>query len=343
MATNVLITCKPGYEKTLTREMELFHLHLHTKGRGWILAQWDDSSSPRQHDTSLIDPCFAYHILENPVLIHASSVNALADELLNLFITHIGQTPITEPWARLFSASDTDQCIQRARIVEKCWHTKALKRISRVTKLSKEGIPPSTKFSEGFFVHFIDFHQVFVAFKARSAGQQRMHMDPLAPSRSYLKIEEAFHLFGEEPHANETVIDLGAAPGGWSYSALKRGAFVTAIDNGPLKGAVASHPNIEHLTIDALTYIYDQSQPADWLLCDILEKPDVIFDLLRRWLNKKWCRYFVANMKVGREDPIALLKKIRDPKNGLLPYCKRLSIRQLYHDREEITVMGQAK
>ena len=41
---------------------------------------------------------------------------------------------------------------------------------------------------------------------------------------------------GLEPMPGERVCDLGAAPGGWSYSAAKRGASVVAVDNGPLKG-----------------------------------------------------------------------------------------------------------
>ncbi|OGW95995.1 MAG: hypothetical protein A2Y04_03770 [Omnitrophica WOR_2 bacterium GWC2_45_7] len=108
------------------------------------------------------------------------------------------------------------------------------------------------------------------------------------------------------------MINLGAAPGGWSYSALKRGARVTAIDNGPLKGPVASHPHISHLKVDAFKYRYNRSHPADWLFCDILEKPEVILELLHEWLSRRWCRRFVVNLKVGRTDPILLLKKIRD-------------------------------
>ena len=160
---------------------------------------------------------------------------------------------------------------------------------------------------------------------------------------SYLKTEEAFKIFGREPRKDDTVIDLGAAPGGWSYSALKRGARVVAIDNGPLKEPVKSHPNMRHLKVDALTYAPHLPEPADWLLCDILEEPDIIINLLHQWLTRKRCRCFIANIKIGRTDPVALIKKIRDPRQGLLPLCGILYIRQLYHDREEITLMGQAK
>ncbi|MFA6378338.1 MAG: rRNA methyltransferase, partial [Candidatus Omnitrophota bacterium] len=112
--------------------------------------------------------------------------------------------------------------------------------------------------------------------------------------------------------------------------------------NGPLKEPVKSHPNMCHMTADAFIYKHE-GKPVDWLLCDIIDNPEIILDLLRQWLGKGWCRYFIVNLKVGRMDPIALLREIRDPQEGLLSFCLSLSVRQLYHDREEITLMGQIK
>jgi len=341
--TIMLLTCKTDYEKILAREIALYNIKLQTKGHGWVLTQDTGKTASKDHDTPITDPCFAYHILENPIKLTGTSVNDFTEKLINLFTENIGQSRITDSWARSFLSSGDEQLIKRTKTIEKNWLNKMQKKMSRVTKLSKEGIPHHSNFADGFFVHFTDFNQAFVSFRALSAGQQRMQMDPQAPSRSYLKIEEAFRIFGKEPGNQETVIDLGAAPGGWSYSALKRGAIVTAIDNGPLKDPVKSHKNICHLKVDALKYKYDGSKPADWLLCDILDKPEVIFILLNKWISQKWCRSFIVNIKVGRNDPILLLEKIRDSKNGILPFCKHLYIRQLYHDREEITLMGQTK
>jgi len=343
MATTALITCKTGCEKILSRELAVYGIRLEEKNRGWVLAKWDERPRTREHDTPLEDPCFAHTIFKSPVMIHSPSVNGMTDNLMDLFTRHIEHTRITAPWALHFSCCDDKKIPPRMKTIAKHWINKIQKKMSRVAKLSREGIPHSTRFTEGFFAHFISIDHAFVSFQALSAGQQRMRMDPKAPSRSYLKLEEAFTIFGHAPRANDTVVDLGAAPGGWSYSALKRGAIVTAVDNGPLKEPVRSHPSISHLKTDALKYKYHYPIPADWLLCDILERPEIILTLLHKWLEKKWCLYFIANIKVGRDDPILLLKKIRDPRTGLLPYCRHLYIRQAYHDREEITLMGQAR
>ncbi len=337
---DVLITCKEGSEKIASNEIVFYNGKVQSKGRGWILAQWTNPAQP-PNAAPLADPCFAHYLLENPVKISAASVNSLTEKLIDLFTSHIAGQKIVDPWPLLFSCSDEEQLIQRVKTVEKYWLEKIQKKMSRVAKLARKGLPRSPEFTEGFFVHFTALNEAFVSFRALSAGQQRMQMDPEAPSRSYLKIEEAFRIFGHEPRKNETVIDLGAAPGGWSFSALKRGAVVTAIDNGPLKGVVKTHPHMTHLTVDALSY--QPEQPVDWLLCDMLELPEVILHLLDKWTNRKWCRYFIVNLKVGRHDPILLLKKLRDPQKGLQSCCEILYIRQLYHDREEITLMGKLK
>jgi len=336
-----LITCKADFEDILAREIALGNMSLQAKGPGWVLAQEKDPASTGSRAAKLTDLCFACHLLEDPVLISAPSVNSFAEKLADCFTEHIRPMRIDKPWPFLFASSGNEPLIHRAKTVSQAWSEKILKKVSRVAKLSVEGMPRGPEFSEGFFVHFTDFDQAFVSFNALSQGQQRMAMDPEAPSRSFLKLEEAFRVLGHEPQEGETVVDLGGAPGGWSYSALKHGAIVTAIDNGPLRDPVKSHKKMRHLKVDALKYTYDHDEPVDWLLCDILEKPGIILGLVRKWLSQGWCRRFIVNFKVGRSDPILLLKEIKDAQKGLSPFCGQLIIRHLYHDREEITVMGE--
>ena len=123
--------------------------------------------------------------------------------------------------------------------------------------------------------------------------------DPFAPSRSYLKTEEAFAVCGIEPKDGETVVDLGAAPGGWSYSAAKRGGFVTAIDNGPMKGGAKDHPNIQHYRDDAFKFKPKEGENFDWLLCDLVEEPHHVMRMIRQWFENGWCKQFVINFKFG--------------------------------------------
>jgi 23S rRNA (cytidine2498-2'-O)-methyltransferase len=168
--------------------------------------------------------------------------------------------------------------------------------------------------------------------------------DSLAPSRSYLKVEEAYVVLGREPQPGETVCDLGAAPGGWSYSAAKRGAQVLAIDNGPLKGGALDHPRIEHRREDAFKFVPADGMCFGWLFCDMVEEPHhVIRQIVEPWLAQRWCRRFVINLKFGRVDPIALLREVHAPASPWVLYGEGVRCQHLFHDREEFTVTGGVK
>ena len=335
---NTFLTCKEGFEKVLAREGVFYGLTPKSQGQGWVLADGEGKST-FQEGGGL---CFACEILKGALDIRTTSVNAFTDKLLDVFLTHLGSRHIVDSWAFHFFSCGKEQLIHHAGTLQERWFEKFRKKMSRVAKLAQAGIPQGPAFGEGLFVCVTDFNQAYVSFQAISQGQQRMKMDPQAPSRSYLKIEEAFHIFGRCPQAGETVIDLGAAPGGWSHGSLKRGASVIAVDNGPLREPVKSHPNMTHLQSDALTYQHQSPQPVGWLLCDVLETPEVIIEMMHKWLGRKWCRRFIVNLKLGRRDPIVVLKNLRDPQRGLVSYCQTFYARQLYHDRDEITLMGEA-
>jgi 23S rRNA (cytidine2498-2'-O)-methyltransferase len=157
-------------------------------------------------------------------------------------------------------------------------------------------------------------------------------------------VEEAYIVLGREPQPAETVCDLGAAPGGWSYSAAKRGAHVTAIDNGPLKGGALGHPLITHRTEDAFKFAPATGGTFDWLFCDLVEEPHhVLQNIVAPWLAHGWCRRFVINLKFGHVDPLGLLAELRAPGSPLATHATNLRIRHLYHDREEFTVVGETR
>src|SRR5690606_19578461 len=132
-----------------------------------------------------------------------------------------------------------------------------------------------------------------------------------------------------------------AAPGGWSYSAAKRGAQVIAVDNGPLKGGALDHPRIEHRREDAFGFRPAGGQTVDWLFCDLVEDPQhVIRNLITPWLENRWCRLFVVILKFGGADRIALLGEVARNDSPFVRAAPNLRVRHLYHDREEFTLVG---
>ena len=172
-------------------------------------------------------------------------------------------------------------------------------------------------------------------------GAHRMAFDAEAPCRSYLKIEEAFDVMGVEPRRGERAVDLGAAPGGWSYALLKRGCEVLAVDRGPMK-IPDRHPSggrLRHLRVDGVGFRLPRDWTGvDWLVCDMLVPPGKTFDLLKRWVQAGLMRRFVVNVKIPQAHPDLVLEPIETflletPGVGF-------RIRHLYHDRREVTIMG---
>ena len=345
----MLITCQAGFEALLARELtELHSATVAEKGPGWVRVG-GEPVSPRGAASAppTDDLAFAQLTFLDPVELRGDSVNALASRIAEFFLGSLRGERIEAPWPSVWlGPQELVGLGRRISAVEAACGELLKKKLSRVAKLAVADVPRGVtvdgSMARGLWVFFADFGRAFVAREAVVHGQRRMADDDLAPSRSYLKVEEAYIILGREPQPGETVCDLGAAPGGWSYSAAKRGARVVAIDNGPLKGGALGHAAIEHLTEDAFRFSPRAGETFDWLFCDLLEEPHhVLQHIVAPWLERGWCRRFVINLKFGRVDAIALLRELRAPDSPLAKFATAVRIRQLYHDREEFTVVGE--
>ncbi len=307
------------------------------QGPGWV--QVGAAGTPGFLSTL----AFAHLTLLDPVEFRGESVNALAGQVTNFLLEKLRGERIEAAWPNLwFGPHELVGLGRRISAVEAAFGEQLKKRLARVAKLATPEPPRGVGPSRGLFVFFADFGRVLVAREAFGHGSRRMADDPLAPSRSYLKVEEAYILLGREPAAGETVGDLGAAPGGWSYSAARHGARVVAVDNGPLKGGALDHPQIEHRREDAFKFAPADGHAFDWLFCDMVEDPHrVLREILVPWLARRWCRRFVVNLKFGRVDPIGLLRELAAPNSPLASSAPGVRIRHLYHDREEFTLVGE--
>ncbi|MFH1477798.1 MAG: SAM-dependent methyltransferase [Verrucomicrobiota bacterium] len=177
---------------------------------------------------------------------------------------------------------------------------------------------------------------------ARPGGVYRMRFDTQAPARSYLKIEEVFEHMGEAPASGQRVVDLGAAPGGWSYAFLKRGCRVLAVDNGPLKIQTPEMAggSLTHLRENGISFTPPPAwRPLDWMVSDMLIPPGQTLGMFRKWMEHGWMRRFVFNVKLPQQCPYPVLQPIETFLRSQ-PKIK-FQIRQLYHDRREVTVFGR--
>lgn len=327
----MLLTCQSSFESLLAREVTSGGGRMLAQGPGWV-----------QAENAPVDLAFAHLMMHETIEIRGESVNAIAKQLAEYFIGGIKGERIDAAWPCVLQGpSEMEGLNRRINAVEKALREFLKKRLSRVAKLAVPDLPRGAQESRGLFVWFTDFGVMQVSRTATVNGQRRMADDSQAPSRSYLKAEEGYVVLGQEPTTDETLVDLGAAPGGWSFSAAKRGARVIALDNGPMKGGALGHELIEHRLEDAFRFYPPAGTTYDWLFCDMVDEPHhVIKHILEPWLAGGWCRQFVVNLKFGRVDPVALLEELRRANSPLVKYAPGTRIRHLYHDREEFTLTG---
>ncbi len=179
---------------------------------------------------------------------------------------------------------------------------------------------------------------------AEEMGIIRLKFPNDAPSRSTLKLEEAWKWFLSikdkkrllEP--GMTAVDLGAAPGGWTYQLVKKHFRVAAVDNGPMQPALMDSGLVKHVQADG--FKYQPEKTVDWLVCDMVEKPSRVATLMAEWVITGRCRQAIFNLKLPmkkRHQAVADARETIAACFAGLELDYQLAIKHLYHDREEVT------
>jgi hypothetical protein len=166
-------------------------------------------------------------------------------------------------------------------------------------------------------------------------GDAPVAIDRAPPSRAYQKLEEAFAWLGRAPRAGETCVDLGAAPGGWTATLLKRGARVVAVDRAPLSAPLGRHPQVASVLGNAFNYT--PPAPVDWLVSDVVCEPPRSLALCDRWLSGGLCRNLVVTVKFKGRAGYGVLAELPPLLAKVRPAFAR--VKQLAHNKNEVTVM----
>lgn len=165
-----------------------------------------------------------------------------------------------------------------------------------------------------------------------------------APSRSTLKLEEAWHWFipkrqwGERLGAGMRAVDLGASPGGWTWQMVKRNMMVEAIDNGPMDAALMETGQVTHHEVDG--FKFHPSKKVHWMVCDMAESPMKVAERIAHWVVNDWCSETIFNLKLPmkkRFQEVRACIDLMEQKFKDRGVNVEISCKHLYHDREEIT------
>jgi 23S rRNA (cytidine2498-2'-O)-methyltransferase len=345
---NILLYCRPGFEKEtaaeisdITQQAGLYGYIKAKEDSGYAVFHPQTASSPDQltqqvHYNELIFPrqlIFALDMIKD----------LPSDDRITPLLAQIQQTGLTfnDCWLETPDTNDGKQLNNFTRKFSGLFN-KALQQQQLIDTKSHWRLHIFFLSSSALYIGVSDTHNS----SPLMMGIPRLRMSRAAPSRSTLKLDEALKtmLTTDEQQRylqnGMSAVDLGACPGGWTWQLVNRGIRVTAIDNGAMDDALMASGLVTHLRADG--FKFTPEIPVDWLVCDMVERPLHISRLMARWLSEGLCRYAVFNLKLPMKQRYDIVQQCR---SIIEDACKahglrcQIRMKQLYHDREEITVV----
>lgn len=174
-----------------------------------------------------------------------------------------------------------------------------------------------------------------------AGGVRRFAREKEQISRAEFKLLEALEWFKIELVPNSIALDLGAAPGGWTRVLRQKEQYVTAVDPANLDFALQEDRNVRHLAITAEDYLEMYPDKFDLIVNDM------------RMDARDSARLMVAYAPYLYADGLAIMtfKLPNENRESAIDHAlnilKRpydiIGVRQLFHNRSEVTVVLKPK
>lgn len=162
-----------------------------------------------------------------------------------------------------------------------------------------------------------------------------------APSRAYLKIEEALRWSGADPKPGEVALEVGSAPGGACFALLERGLVVHGVDPGEMADVVLASPRFVHHKLPVGALKRDAlPRPVHWFLLDVnlaapvaLKYAERVIGPLKKTLRGAFLTLKLNSLREAEALP-ALVARVRS--FGF----DQVAATQLPAHRQEVVVVG---
>ena len=174
-----------------------------------------------------------------------------------------------------------------------------------------------------------------------AGGVRRFAREKGQISRAEFKLLEALEWFKIDLAPNSVALDLGAAPGGWTRVLRQKEQFVTAVDPANLDFALQDDSNVRHLAITAEEYLEMYPDKFDLIVNDMRMDARDSARLMVAYAPYLYADAWVImtfklpteNRESAIDHALNILKR---------PY-QIIGVRQLFHNRSEVTVVLKPK
>jgi 23S rRNA (cytidine2498-2'-O)-methyltransferase len=290
---------------------------------------------------------FCRQALPNTTEVSAASINAWATLLLEATINAL---PQDQPWQLQIVAcyGQAHEGLSRCEFIRKAFHERLQKKRRALLRTLQTDTLPLSKSASLVQLYLTSPESGYISVSVAplpfdshrnvwpfDKGELPIASDKAAPSRAFAKLVESEQRLGIRIEKGDTVVDLGACPGSWTYVAVHRGAKVISVDRSPLRDDLMEHPRITFVQGDA--FKYTPPQPVAWLICDVIATPDRSIALLLEWVKTGRCRKFIVSLKFKGSEEYA---KIDQLKAELPALCSDFYLARLCANKNEVCAFG---
>lgn len=132
------------------------------------------------------------------------------------------------------------------------------------------------------------------------------------PSQAYRKLWEIFCLLGRWPKADEVCLDLGSAPGGWTWTLLNLGAEVWSVDRGEMDPNLQDFSKYHQFMRDAFRIQrQDLARTPQWIFSDVICYPERLKEFLAVWKDIQPKPNFIFTLKFQGPTDFAILREFQ--------------------------------
>jgi 23S rRNA (cytidine2498-2'-O)-methyltransferase len=176
-------------------------------------------------------------------------------------------------------------------------------------------------------------------------GMRHFAQTPEQISRAEFKLLEALEVFGVTLPAHGRALDLGAAPGGWTRLLLDAGLHVVAVDPARLDARLIRRPHLEHYHGYAETFLEESTKQRSRFAVITNDMRMDAREAARLLVQAERCLqadgFVISTLKLPHAtSEIDPLKTLKEALNILHKRYTIVQARQLFHNRQEVTVIA---
>jgi len=175
---------------------------------------------------------------------------------------------------------------------------------------------------------------------AYPGGQRRLEARPGAPSRAHLKLEEGLEWSDLPIREGDLALDVGCAPGGWSWVLLDRGLRVHGVDPAPVAPSVSGHTRFRHSRAPVGRLDRAALEPVRWIFWDMNGRARASLGQLEAVLARApGATGLFYTLKLCGEAPAPALREATERLRA--GGFDDVLARHLYHNRDELTLVAR--